>query len=62
MAVRVTALKDGPLMVAGECKVYDSTGTEVADQNGSAILLCRCGKSENKPFCDGSHVRLGFRE
>ncbi len=45
----------GPIYVKGAFKIIDSNGkvTEIADE----AWLCRCGKSKNKPYCDGSHKR-----
>ncbi|MES3037537.1 MAG: CDGSH iron-sulfur domain-containing protein, partial [Bdellovibrionota bacterium] len=37
------------------------TGTGKMIQAAKEVNLCRCGKSENKPFCDGSHVSAGFK-
>ncbi len=50
---------DGPLEVRGNLEITSGTGRVVA--RVTAARLCRCGHSNNKPFCDGSHVRVGFR-
>ncbi len=52
-------IQDGPLMVKGGCEVRDIKGELVA--RGEELFLCRCGASENKPFCDGSHNKVHFR-
>lgn len=49
---------NGPLLCTGEIEVYDADGTLL--QRSSDLVLCRCGGSQNKPFCDGSHKALGF--
>ena len=57
--VKVTALKNGPYKVEGAIDlVYD--GTPVATP-GPATFLCRCGASSKKPFCDGTHSKIGFQ-
>ncbi len=50
---------DGPLRVRGNLEVISGTGRVVA-RLGNAVL-CRCGGSASKPFCDGTHARIGFR-
>jgi CDGSH-type Zn-finger protein len=50
----------GPLWVRGEIVVESSDGTAYERRN--RVTLCRCGASGNKPFCDGSHIRVGFRD
>jgi CDGSH-type Zn-finger protein/uncharacterized Fe-S cluster protein YjdI len=50
---------DGPLAVRGNLEIVSGTGRMVARLQ--ATRLCRCGQSASKPFCDGSHVRAGFR-
>jgi CDGSH-type Zn-finger protein/uncharacterized Fe-S cluster protein YjdI len=50
---------DGPLQVRGNLEITSGTGRVVA--RVTAARLCRCGASANKPFCDGSHARVGFR-
>ncbi len=57
-ATKITLLKNGPLMVEGNFTVVDSEGNEVATKEKAA--LCRCGGSNNKPFCDGTHNKIGF--
>jgi CDGSH-type Zn-finger protein len=47
--------KDGPLWVRGRIPVESADGTTYEIRN--RVTLCRCGKSSNKPFCDGSHVK-----
>ena len=56
--VSITPLVDGPLEVAGHCRVNASDGTEI--RTADKVYLCRCGGSGKKPFCDGSHKKIGF--
>jgi CDGSH-type Zn-finger protein len=51
---------NGPLLVRGPIHLVDRKGNEFTLE-GRNIALCRCGASENKPFCDGSHAKIGFR-
>ncbi len=57
--VDITPLKDGPLLVSGSLEVVSGTGRTVNRVVKTA--LCRCGSSSNKPYCDGTHARVGFR-
>jgi len=50
---------DGPLQVRGNMEIISGTGRVVARLESAR--LCRCGASGSKPFCDGSHARVGFR-
>jgi len=50
---------DGPLRVRGNLEITSGTGRCVA--RVTQAKLCRCGGSNTKPFCDGSHARVGFR-
>jgi len=50
---------DGPLRVRGNLEVTSGTGRVVA--RITSANLCRCGGSQSKPFCDGSHARIGFK-
>lgn len=50
---------NGPLFVRGDLDIVDGGGNVVRHMTRAA--LCRCGGSENKPFCDGTHRRVGFR-
>ena len=47
---------DGPYIVTGEFAL-DARG---APRDDASVVLCRCGHSSNKPFCDGAHARIGF--
>ncbi len=58
--VTIKARANGPLKVDGPVRVIDAEGNEFVLPEGSAIVLCRCGHSRNKPFCDKSHRRAGF--
>ena len=49
---------NGPLAVQGNLEIISGTGRVVARLTGAR--LCRCGGSANKPFCDGTHARIGF--
>lgn len=55
---QIKVMKNGPLLVEGDCALIDSTGKEVA--RAEHLALCRCGSSGNKPFCDGTHIKIGF--
>jgi len=50
---------DGPLRVKGPITVVDPDGTAY-ELKRKTFFLCRCGASLDKPFCDGSHRRIGF--
>lgn len=58
---RVTVVNDGPLRIEGDFGICDPLGKEFGLAGRTVISLCRCGQSENKPFCDGSHKRTGFQ-
>jgi CDGSH-type Zn-finger protein/uncharacterized Fe-S cluster protein YjdI len=55
----IDPLMDGPLHVRGNLEITSGTGRVVA--RVTQAKLCRCGASNTKPFCDGSHARVGFR-
>ncbi len=57
---KITCLNNGPLRIEGEMEILDPSGAAFGLAGRTVISLCRCGHSENKPFCDGSHNRLGF--
>jgi CDGSH-type Zn-finger protein/uncharacterized Fe-S cluster protein YjdI len=50
---------NGPLRVRGNLEIITGTGRVVS--RGTSTYLCRCGGSANKPFCDGTHAKIGFR-
>lgn len=56
--LKIRPIKDGPLMLVGNVTIRNSSGRDA--WNGDKIALCRCGESNNKPFCDGSHKKAGF--
>ncbi len=56
--VTVSAIKDGPLKVEGNLEICAGTGHTV--NRTQQVFLCRCGASNNKPYCDGSHLQAGF--
>jgi hypothetical protein len=51
--------QDGPLMVYGNITVTTTDGKSLRKNNVTAF--CRCGASGNKPFCDGTHKKIGFK-
>jgi CDGSH-type Zn-finger protein len=72
--VKLQIVKDGPYMASGHLPLSkQSIGTNAAGESvkwvqGPAIAtqaqyaLCRCGKSANKPFCDGTHASIAFHD
>jgi CDGSH-type Zn-finger protein len=59
-AVTITAKPKGPFRVEGPITLINSDGAEIDLTGKPAISLCRCGASTNKPFCDGTHSKIGF--
>jgi CDGSH-type Zn-finger protein len=57
---RITSYRDGPLLVRGPFRLEDQDGNPI-DTGRAAVALCRCGKSRQRPFCDGSHKLVRFR-
>ena len=63
-AVKITIKKNGPYRVEaaeGTVELVDAEGTKY-DLTGKPVFsLCRCGGSVTKPFCDGTHSKIGFQ-
>lgn len=58
--VTIRALKNGPYEVSGRPRVADfEAAAYPVDED--PIYLCRCGRSATKPFCDGTHKKVGFQ-
>jgi len=55
----IRASENGPLLLRGDIRVLDAEGNVLYE--GDRAALCRCGGSANKPFCDGTHAKNGFR-
>ena len=63
MPLKITALSNGPIRVEGDdIQILDAVGNAFGLAGRTVISLCRCGQSANKPFCDGSHARIGFQD
>jgi CDGSH-type Zn-finger protein len=58
---KITPRDNGPLFVEGNFTIVDATGKAFGLGGRTGVSLCRCGHSENKPFCDGSHKKVGFQ-
>jgi len=61
MTVKISARPNGPYLIEGECEVYDPSGKKLDTTGKPKIALCRCGHSSTKPFCDGTHNKVGFQ-
>lgn len=62
--VKITIKPNGPLLVQapdGAVELVDANGTPYDLTGKPAFALCRCGGSVNKPFCDGTHSKIGFQ-
>lgn len=61
--MKITVSNNGPLRIEGleGVTICDASGNAFGLGGRTAISLCRCGHSENKPFCDSSHKRVGFQ-
>lgn len=56
--IKIKVNDSGPYVVTGNFEVVDSEGNTF--ETKKAVTLCRCGHSENKPFCDGTHKKIKF--
>ena len=56
----ITALDNGPYLVKGPTKVLDAEGNEFRVER-TTVALRRCGGSATRPFCDGTHSKIGFQ-
>ncbi len=56
--VKVTFFPNGPVQVEGNLEICCGTGHRIEQTN--TAVLCRCGGSKNKPYCDGTHSKIGF--
>jgi len=58
--VTIQVRANGPLKVTGPITILDAEGVPFEVPQGSSVVLCRCGHSKNKPFCDTTHREVGF--
>ena len=65
MPIKITVSKDGPYRITGDdvaqVALVDHEGNPIDLTGKKVISLCRCGASTKKPFCDGTHSKIGFR-
>jgi len=59
-AAKITINNSGSIRIEGDFTIHDAEGREFGLGGRTVISLCRCGHSENKPFCDGHHKACGF--
>lgn len=57
--LKIKPIPDGPLMLEGNLSIRAASGRLAWE--GTKTWLCRCGRSQNKPFCDGAHKKVGFK-
>ena len=62
--ITITVRNNGSLFISGDdmakVRLVDHEGNEISTEGRKAISLCRCGGSTKKPFCDGTHSKIGF--
>lgn len=56
--LKIKVMPNAPLLVEGTVELTLTDGSTVVKTNPH---LCRCGASQNKPYCDGSHAKIGFK-
>jgi CDGSH-type Zn-finger protein len=60
MPTKIIAAHNGPLRIEGDFEILDPQGKPFGLAGRTRVSLCRCGHSETKPFCDGSHTKINF--
>lgn len=61
-STKITIRNNGSIRVEGDFEIVDPEGRPFGLGGQTAVSLCRCGHSSNKPFCDGSHKTSGFSD
>ena len=61
MSVKITIRPNGPYLVEGDVELTDTNGARIDTSDRPRFALCRCGASVTKPFCDGTHSKIGFQ-
>jgi CDGSH-type Zn-finger protein len=61
MPVTITLRDNGPYRVEGDFELRTPSGRPIDTGGKNPVFLCRCGGSTTKPFCDGTHGRIGFQ-
>lgn len=56
---KITPYRNGPYLIRGPFAIVDQDGNEIAVER-RVVALCRCGRSQIRPFCDGTHKAIGF--
>jgi CDGSH-type Zn-finger protein len=59
--VLIEITDNGPYKVSGPIELHGPGGEPIEVVAGRSVFLCRCGGSTNKPFCDGTHSKIGFQ-
>jgi len=63
--ITITVRNNGSLFITGDqmaqVRLVDHEGNEISTEGRKALSLCRCGASTKKPFCDGTHSKIGFQ-
>ncbi len=59
--VTIAIRPSGPYLVTGPVRLVGATGDEIDVSGKGPFALCRCGASTTKPFCDGTHSKIGFQ-
>ena len=60
VGVTVRIAKNGPYLIKERVELIDATTGERIEVDKFPVALCRCGKSQSKPFCDGAHSKIDF--
>jgi CDGSH-type Zn-finger protein len=57
--VKINLAENGPVLVEGSFEIKNSNGEQIPTEE--QVALCRCGGSDNKPFCEGTHQKINFK-
>lgn len=60
MTTKIKVNTNGSIRIEGDFELLDGSGTPYNLNGRTSVSLCRCGHTENKPFCDGAHARCSF--